>query len=411
MRRLKIAFLSYRSSPLSGGQGIYLKHVCEALVKQGHEITVFSGKPLPILANNIHVEEIDTPGYFETFLFKDRVEIFKAQKHKSPLEIEDFLKTLLGVFTEPIFFGQRLSENKKFKELKDSFDIFHDNQSISKYPRFMHKKLVTTLHHPIHVDRDLDLRFEESFLSRLAIRQWYAFLDFQKKSLKQSRLVITPSLNSKKDIQKYFDVNSDAIEVIWNGINTLEYKNSTESDFKYRLISIVSSDVPMKNLSNLIKGFALAKEQEPKLSLTVVGDMRKKNKDLISSLGLDSSIRYRSKVSNEELLSELRSSDIGISASLYEGFGFPLVEMISCGLPVIVSERGSLPELMGEAGLSFNPDDAKDLCAKIMKMVNDVRLREDSIQKSIQRRGDFFGWDEYAMKLTELYQKITNGYI
>ena len=411
MRRLKIAFLSYRSSPLSGGQGIYLKHVCEALVKQGHEVTVFSGKPLPILDKNIHVEEIDTPGYFETFLFKDRVEIFKALKHKSFLEIEDFLKTLLGVFTEPIFFGQRLSENKKFKELKDSFDIFHDNQSISKYPRFMHKKLVTTLHHPIHVDRDLDLRFEESFLSRLAIRQWYAFLDFQKKSLKQSRLVITPSLNSKKDIQKYFDVNSDAIEVIWNGINTLEYKSSTESDFKYRLISIVSSDVPMKNLSNLIKGFALAKEQEPKLSLTVVGDMRKKNKDLISSLGLDSSIRYRSKVSNEELLSELRSSDIGISASLYEGFGFPLVEMISCGLPVIVSERGSLPELMGEAGLSFNPDDAKDLCAKIMNMVNDVQLREDSIQKSIQRRGDFFGWDEYAMKLTELYQKITNGYI
>ena len=318
---------------------------------------------------------------------------------------------MLGVFTEPIFFGQRLSENKKFKELKDSFDIFHDNQSISKYPRFMHKKLVTTLHHPIHVDRDLDLRFEESFLSRLAIRQWYSFLDFQKKFLKQSRLVITPSHNSKKDIQKYFDVNPDVIEVIWNGINTLEYKNSTESDFKYRLISIVSSDVPMKNLSNLLKGFALAKNKEPKLSLTVVGDIREKNKNLISSLGLDSSIRYRSKVSNEELLSELRSSDIGISASLYEGFGFPLVEMISCGLPVIVSERGSLPELMGEAGLSFNPDDAKDLCAKIMKMVNDVQLREDSIQRSIQRRGDFFGWDEYAMKLTELYQKITNGYI
>ena len=411
MRKLKIAFLSYRSSPLSGGQGIYLKHVCEALVKQGHEITVFSGKPLPILDNNIYVEEVDTPGYFETFLFKDRVEIFKAQKHKSPLEIEDFLKTLLGVFTEPIFFGQRLSENKKFKELKDSFDIFHDNQSISQYPRFMHEKLVTTLHHPIHVDRDLDLRFEESFLSRLAIRQWYSFLNFQKKSLKQSRLVITPSHNSKKDIQKYFDVNPDAIEVIWNGINTLEYKNSTESDFKYRLISIVSSDVPMKNLSNLLKGFALAKNKEPKLSLTVVGDIREKNKNLISSLGLDSSIHYRSKVSNEELLSELRSSDIGISASLYEGFGFPLVEMISCGLPVIVSERGSLPELMGEAGLSFNPDDAKDLCAKIMKMVNDVQLREDSIQRSIQRRGDFFGWDEYAMKLTELYQKITNGYI
>ena len=140
----------------------------------------------------------------------------------------------------------------------------------------------------------------------------------------------------------------------------------------------------MKNLSNLIKGFALAKEQEPKLSLTVVGDIREKNKNLISSLGLDSSIRYRSKISNDELLSELRSSDIGISASLYEGFGFPLIEMISSGLPVIVSERGSLPELMGEAGLSFNPDDVNDLCAKIINMVNDVQLREDSIQRAFK---------------------------
>ena len=411
MRKLKIAFLSYRSSPLSGGQGIYIKHVCEALANLGHEVTVFSGKPLPNLDKNIDVEEVDTPGYFETFLFEDRLKIFKALEHKSFLEIEDFYKTLLGVFTEPIFFGQRLLENKKFQELKDSFDIFHDNQSISQYPGFMHKKLVTTLHHPIHVDRDLDLAFEESFLRRFAIRQWYSFLNSQKKFLRQSRLVITPSHNSKKDIQKYFDVNSDAIEVLWNGINATDYQHSIQSDFKYRLVSIVSSDVPMKNLSNLIKGFALAKEQEPKLSLTVVGDIREKNKNLISSLGLDSSIRYRSKISNDELLSELRSSDIGISASLYEGFGFPLIEMISSGLPVIVSERGSLPELMGEAGLLFNPDDAKDLCAKIINMVNDVQLREDSIQKSIQRRGDFFGWDEYAMKLTKLYQKITNGHI
>ena len=140
----------------------------------------------------------------------------------------------------------------------------------------MHKKLVTTLHHPIHVDRDLDLAFEESSLRRFAIRQWYSFLNSQKKFLRQSRLVITPSHNSKKDIQKYFDVNSDAIEVLWNGINAIDYAHSIQSDFKYRLVSIVSSDVPMKNLSNLIKGFALAKEQEPKLSLTVVGDIREK---------------------------------------------------------------------------------------------------------------------------------------
>ena len=112
----------------------------------------------------------------------------------------DFFETFTGRFTEPVFFGERLVKNKYFQETVDKFDIFHDNQSISSYPETVLKKLVTTLHHPIHVDKEIDLTSEKSFLKRLSIKRWYSFLNFQKKNLKAVKKVISPSVSSKKDI-------------------------------------------------------------------------------------------------------------------------------------------------------------------------------------------------------------------
>ena len=63
----------------------------------------------------------------------------------------DFFETCTGTFTEPIFFGERLALNEVFAEEAHTFDIFHDNQSLSNYPKIINKRLVTTLHHPIHV--------------------------------------------------------------------------------------------------------------------------------------------------------------------------------------------------------------------------------------------------------------------
>tara|TARA_B100001939_G_scaffold239211_1_gene206813 strand:+ start:5814 stop:7049 length:1236 start_codon:yes stop_codon:yes gene_type:complete len=411
MKKLNLAFLSYRSSPLSGGQGIYLKNLTESLTKIGHKVTVFSGSPLPELNKSIRLIQIDTPGYYETFDFNERLRIFSSLPQKNHTELDDFFKTMSGAFSEPILFGKRLANNKEFQSLSGLFDIFHDNQSISKYPAFIHNKLITTVHHPIHIDRDLDLKFEQNFFSRLAIKRWYSFLRNHEKNLKQSRLIVTPSDCSKVDIEKFFKVSGKKIEVLWNGISKINFNISTKKEFNNRLVTIVSSDVPMKNLSNLIKGFAIAKKTKKELTLTIIGDLREKNKELIDQLSLTSSIKYKPKISNKEVIAELQKSDIGVLASLYEGFGFPLIEMISTGLPVIVSNKGSLPELMGDAGLAFNPEDIADLAKKIIQICDDESLRENFVSLSIKRRDDFFDWDEYAMKLTKLYQKVINGYI
>ena len=410
MSSLKIALLSYRSDPFSGGQGIYIKNISEALHNRGHEITIFSGNPLPEVNKAIKVVRIETPGFFETFDSLERLKIFTSLE-KNRLNVMDFFETFTGTFTEPVFFGERLVKNKYFQETVDEFDIFHDNQSISSYPETVLKKLVTTLHHPIHVDKEIDLTSEKSFLKRLSIKRWYSFLNFQKKNLKAVKKVISPSLSSKNDICRYFDYPSKNISVIWNGINLDDYKFHQRESFNANFVTIISSDVPMKNLKTVLKALYLLKQDGLNAKLTIIGDLREDNNKLIDRLGLTKEITYKSKLPRKQLIQSLNNADIGIAPSKYEGFGFPLVEMIATGLPVIVSDKASLPELAGNAGLIFNSSDSNDLKEKMKELIENAALRNKVAENSKLRRDDFFGWDEYAKKLEGLYKEIISGNI
>ena len=410
MSSLKIALLSYRSDPFSGGQGIYIKNISEALHNRGHEITIFSGNPLPEVNKAIKVVRIETPGFFETFDSLERLKIFTSLE-KNRLNFMDFFETFTGTFTEPVFFGERLVKNKYFQETVDEFDIFHDNQSISSYPETVLKKLVTTLHHPIHVDKEIDLTTEKSFLTRLSIKRWYSFLNFQKKNLKAVKKVISPSLSSKNDICRYFDYPSKNISVIWNGINLDDCKFHQRESFNANFVTIISADVPMKNLKTVLKALYLLKQEGINAKLTIVGDLREDNNKLIDRLGLTKEITYKSKLPRKQLIQSLNNADIGIAPSKYEGFGFPLVEMIATGLPVIVSDKASLPELAGNAGLIFNSSDSNDLKEKMKELIENAELRNKVTENSKLRRDDFFGWDEYAKKLEDLYKEIISGNI
>ena len=410
MLNLKIALLSYRSDPFSGGQGIYIKNLSEALLARGHEITIFSGNPLPEVNKAVRLEKIDTPGFFETFDSLERLKIF-CSLEKNKLNLLDFFETFTGTFTEPIFFGERLVKNKFFQESVDQFDIFHDNQSISSYPKTVLKKLVTTLHHPIHIDKEIDLASEKNFFSRLAIKRWYSFLNFQKKNLKEVKKVISPSASSKNDICRYFDYSREDISVIWNGINLEDCKFHQREKFNSNFVTIISSDVPMKNLKTVIKALYLLKQEGFNANLTIIGDLRESNKKLINQLGLADEIVYRSKLPRKKLIETLNNSDIGIAPSSYEGFGFPLIEMIATGLPMIVSNKASLPELAGNAGLIFKSEDSIDLKEKMKELIDNKILRKKLIKNSKLRRDDFFGWDEYAKKLEDLYKEIISGNI
>ena len=142
----------------------------------------------------------------------------------------------------------------------------------------------------------IDLDNEESILKKLSIRRWYSFLNFQKKNLQQSRMVVTPSQNSKKDIYKYYDFPETNIEVLWNGINLEDYKFREKENFQNNLVTIISSDVPMKNLANILKGFYEAQKNINELTLTIIGDVRDQNINLINQLGIKKKVFIKRKL-------------------------------------------------------------------------------------------------------------------
>ena len=147
----------------------------------------------------------------------------------------------------------------------------------------------------------------------------------------------------------------------------------------------------MKNLRNILKALYLLKNDGLSAKLTIIGDLREDNKKLINDLDLNDLVSFRKKLPRNELIKILNASDIGIAASSYEGFGFPLVEMIATGLPVIVSDKASLPELAGDAGLKFNSDDVSDLKDKMKELVKNHALRNKLANNSKVRRDAFFG--------------------
>tara|TARA_B100001115_G_C15836098_1_gene418105 strand:+ start:745 stop:1980 length:1236 start_codon:yes stop_codon:yes gene_type:complete len=410
MLKLKIALLSYRSDPFSGGQGIYLKNLSDALIRRGHKITIFSGNPLPDVNRNIDLIEIKTPGFFESFEFKKRIDIFKNYPDKKIFDYQDFFDSITGVFSEPIYFAKRLENNKEFLKKAKSFDIFHDNQSISNFSNLISDRLITTVHHPVYIDRDIDIQFEKKFLKKISIKRWYSFLSFQKNNLKKSKIIITPTQSSKNDIANLFSFDRSRIEVLWNGINIKKVESFKPKKFTSNLVSIISSDVPMKNLEIVLKSLKDLSDDGFSIKLKIIGDLREKNNNLIKELQIEDKIEFLPKLSRDQLIENLDNSDIGICPSIYEGFGFPLVEMMSRGLPVIASNGGSLPELLSESGLTFDPFDKDDLTAKIKQMIENTNLREKFALNSLNRMDDFFDWDEYAMKLEPLYQKILSGH-
>ena len=189
-----------------------------------------------------------------------------------------------------------------------------------------------------------------------------------------------------------FEINSNSGILSFKSAPDYESKSSFSFkliNFNNNLVTIVSADVPMKNLKTVLKALYLLKQGGINAKLTILGDLREDNNKLIDRLGLTKEITYKSKLPRKQLIQSLNNADIGIAPSKYEGFGFPLVEMIATGLPVIVSDKASLPELAGNAGLIFNSSDSNDLKEKMKELIENAALRNKVAENSKLRRDDF----------------------
>ena len=255
--RLKIALLGYRSNPYSGGQGIYLRYLSQALVEAGHEVDVISGEPYPELADE-RIRLIKLPG-LNLFAEENHLTALRPRHLKSFTDSFEWASMASGGFPEPYTFGRRVAAY--LAKARDGATtsstttrcLSWGTLSIQSSPT----PLITTIHHPITWDRDIALAHAPNLKHRLLIKRWHHFLRMQTRVASRLEHIVTVSQRSKQDICRAFNIDPDRIQVIYNGIDTEIFRPEPSiARNPWQLITTASADQPLKGTQHLIPAFA-----------------------------------------------------------------------------------------------------------------------------------------------------------
>jgi glycosyltransferase involved in cell wall biosynthesis len=407
-RPLRVAMLSYRSKPHCGGQGIYLRHVSREVAALGHHVEVFSGQPYPELEPGPVLRTLPSLD-----LYRDD-DPFRTPK---PGEYRDWIDALevgmmwTAAFPEPLTFSLRAL--RALRARSDDFDVVHDNQVLAYGNLGLRRiglPLVTSIHHPISVDRRIELEQATGF-GRLTKRRWYSFVRMQAKVARRVGIVLTGSESSREDILRDFKVRGENVQVIPLGVDTRLFYPRSAPRIPGSIVAVASADSPVKGVPTLLRAIAKVLTERETV-LTIVGKPAPggPTEKLIGELSLGDSVRFVTGISDTELAELVARSELAVVPSLYEGFSLPAVEHLASGTPLIASRTGALPEVTGDAAVLVTPGDAEELAAAIKRLQDSPAERERLSAIGLARVAERFAWPAVARATVAQYRRaIADG--
>lgn len=261
---------------------------------------------------------------------------------------------------------------------------------------FIHpKRTIVTIH-------DIGWRyFPQSFT-------WFmrTFLEWSTAfAVKHAEKIIAVSESTKEDILKFYSVKPSKISVVYHGYEKKDSKHKELSiQMPKKYILFLSTLQPRKNLGNLIQAFRLLKTQNPHIphKLVVIGKPGWKYESIIQNLQANLDIVvYLNYVSDSERLAILSQADLLVVPSFYEGFGLPILEGLAMNVPVALSKTSSLPEVAGEAGVYFDPNNVQDISQAIASVIFDRSLAEKLRLRGKARLAQF-SWEKCARETLQI---------
>ena len=406
-RPLRIALLGYRSNPYCGGQGIYLSYLSKALLELGHSVDVISGEPYPDLSPGVKL--IPLPG-LNLYSYSKPTKGLKDRGLHSWTDILEYMSFITGGFPEPLTFTRRLAHS--FRKQAPAYDIVHDNQSLgSGLLSLQNQKqaVVATIHHPITRDLRLALANEPQWGMRLFIRRWHAFLAMQKRVAQQMDRIISVSRQAKMDLVHDFQLPASGIDVVLNGVDTHIFAPRPEVPrIPNRIMATASADVPLKGLIHLLQAIVSLKSEIPDIQLRVLGRPKTDGPTarLLQQADLHEHVCFVHGLSTEELVREYAASSLAVVPSLYEGFGLPAAEAMACAVPVVATDAGGLPEVVGNAGCIVPPGDSQALAAVIRSLLAQPETLNSLGQAGRRRMLNQFTWKRAAEETEAVYRRV-----
>ncbi len=412
---LRIALLSYRGNPHCGGQGVYVRHLTRALADLGHHVEVLSGPPYPELDERVRLQRV--PGldlYRQPDPFR-RPRLAELTHWTHALELG--LMSTAG-FPEPLAFSLRA--NQALARRRHDFDVVHDNQSLgtgllgihTPPPRGLGLPLLATIHHPVTVDRRVELAHAPGWRRRVTLRRFYGFTRMQSRVARRLDRILTVSQSSLDDIVADHGVARDRLRVVPVGVDATRWRPlPSQSRVPGRLMTTASADVAMKGLAHLLEALAKVRTERPDAELVVVGAPKPDSPliGVIERLGLTGAVHFVTGVSDERLVELYAEAEVAVVPSLYEGFSLPAVEAMACGVPLVTTTGGALPEVVGpygEAALLVPPADAGALAGAILGLLSDGGRRVSLGRAGRERAVSRYSWRATAGATVAQYHEV-----
>ena len=407
---LRIAYLAYRGKPHCGGQGVYTHHLTRALADLGHHIEVLAGQPYPVLDERVPLVRLPSLD-----LYNDHFPMRKARfwEFKSVWDVAEAMSFNTGNFSEPMAFSMRAWDYLR-KRPRD-FDLVHDNQCLGWGLLLLQEQLkmpvLATIHHPITIDRKLEIEHARTLWEEIGKRRWYSFTRMQTQVAKRMHRVMTVSESSRSDIIADHRVPEERVHVVPVGVDPELFRPvGGVTPVPGRIVTTASADVAMKGLRFLLEAVAKLRT-EREVELVIIGKPKASSaaSDTFERLGLTDCVSYVHGVPDQRIVELYSEAEVAVVPSLYEGFSLPAIEAMSCGVPLVTTTGGALPEVTGthnETCFQVPPGDS-DALATMIRTVLDTPDARDRVGANGRRRVvEHWSWRHTAERTVEQYREL-----
>lgn len=283
---------------------------------------------------------------------------------------------------------------------KQDFDVFHPSYLDLYYLKYLkNKPFILTVH---------DMTNEKLLEYFVFDKNAENTIKTKKQLMKEASRIIAISENTKKDIIEFYNVNEDKIDIVYHG-NPLEIPANipTAEGLPEKYILFVGQRSKYKNFINFLISIAEFLKEDKDLYLLSAGGFpfNKSEKEIIKSLNLESKVLYKPIENDLNLIQFYKNAICFVFPSLYEGFGFPILESFQCGCPLLCSNTSSFPEVAADAALYFDPYDEISIKNSIEKVLNDSNLRKSMIEKGFLQ-AQKFSWIKTTNETKKVYEKV-----
>jgi glycosyltransferase involved in cell wall biosynthesis len=387
-RPLRVALLTYRGTPHSGGQGVYTRQLSRALARLGHSVEVLSGQPYPELDGGVRLVEV--PG-LDLYRQPDPFRIPRRSEFRDAVDLLEFAVMCSAGYPEPLTFSLRAWRTLRGRR---DLDVVHDNQCLGYGVLGIARTVapvVATIHHPITVDRSINAADATTRWQRFSVRRWYHFAAMQARVARRIPRILVPAEAMRTDVARAFRIPARRITATPLGVDTDVFRPLPHIPrVAGRIVTTASADIPLKGLDFLIAAVTRLRTTHPGAHLVVIGRPRPDPPD---------GVEFRSDLAAEQIAELHAQAQVAVVPSLYEGFSLPAVEAMACGVPLVATRAGALPDVVGgdgDSALLVEPGDAEALRQALARLLDDAPLRERLAAFGRRRALERFTWEATA---------------